>query len=152
MHIEKSLPAGRQGFTVIELLIVIAIISILMSIVVVNFFRLQNDAKTAKARSDLRVVKVAVESYAAKHGEYPTVLTDILLDGNIVSILPTDVFSPRDIFPYSVSPDKKFYAIWSTGENGKTLNTVEWDGDKPLPAEPDDIGTTNGTPPNDNWK
>jgi len=141
----------RSAFTVIELLIVLTIVSILISIVVVNFFRLQNDAKSAKVRGDLRILKVAVESYAIKRGDYPAALPDILLDGNIISVLPTDTFKPSDTFGYSVSPDKNVYAIWSAGENLATSGITAWVGKMPIPSEPDDIGVTNGTPPNENW-
>lgn len=61
----------RPGFTLIELLIVVAIISILAAIAVPNFLEAQTRAKVSRAKSDLRTLAVALESYATDHNEYP---------------------------------------------------------------------------------
>jgi prepilin-type N-terminal cleavage/methylation domain-containing protein len=54
---------SRQGFTLIELLIVIAIILILIAIALPNFLEAQIRAKVANARSELKTLVVATESY-----------------------------------------------------------------------------------------
>ncbi len=62
----------RPGaFTLIELLIVIAIISILASIAVPNFVHAQVRAKLARVQSDLQTISTALEAYASDVGEYP---------------------------------------------------------------------------------
>jgi len=53
----------KRGFTIIELLIVMAVIAILVGIAVPSFRAIQNQAWTAKAQGDIKVIKMACESY-----------------------------------------------------------------------------------------
>jgi prepilin-type N-terminal cleavage/methylation domain-containing protein len=64
---EKS----NGGFTLLELLIVVAIIAILAAIAIPNFLEAQTRAKAARTRSELKTIAVALESYAVDHGRYP---------------------------------------------------------------------------------
>ncbi len=141
----------RRSFTVIELLIALTIIVILLSIVVMNFFKMKNEARAAKVKGDLRMVKIAAEAYAAKRGDYPATISELLIETNIISALPADIFNPSETFGYSVSPDKNFYAIWSAGYNLSKGDMTAWVGKMPVPSDEDDLGITNGTPPNRNW-
>jgi type II secretion system protein G len=64
--------AGRGGaFTLIELLIVVAIISILASIAVPNYLEAQTRARSARAMTDMRALIVALEIYRVDHDDYP---------------------------------------------------------------------------------
>lgn len=141
----------RNAFTVIELLIVLTIISILISVVVINFFKMQNEARAAKVRGDLRMVKIATEAFAAKRGDYPDGIGELLTETNIISSLPADTFNTSDTFGYALSPDRNIYAIWSAGYNLSKGELTAWVGRMPIPADEDDIGITNGTSPNTNW-
>lgn len=59
------------AFTLIELLIVVAIIAILAAIAVPNFLEAQTRAKVARAKNDLRVIATGLESYAVDCNTYP---------------------------------------------------------------------------------
>src|SRR5436309_1132432 len=59
------------GFTLIELLIVVAIIAILAAIAVPNFLEAQVRSKASRAKSDLRTVLTALETYAIDYNKYP---------------------------------------------------------------------------------
>ncbi len=61
----------RHAFTLIELLIVVAIIAILAAIAVPNFLEAQTRSKVSRVKSDLRTLTVAVESYRIDHNRYP---------------------------------------------------------------------------------
>ncbi|MEQ8818874.1 MAG: type II secretion system protein [Sumerlaeia bacterium] len=61
----------RRAFTLIELLIVTAIISILASIAVPNFLEAQTRAKVARVLNDERIMATALESYHVDFGQYP---------------------------------------------------------------------------------
>lgn len=60
-----------KAFTLIELLIVVAIIAILAAIAVPNFLEAQTRAKVSRAKADLRSLAVGVESYYVDNNAYP---------------------------------------------------------------------------------
>lgn len=62
---------STYAFTLIELLIVVAIIGILAAIAVPNFLNAQIRAKIAKAESELRTISTALESYRIDNNIYP---------------------------------------------------------------------------------
>jgi type II secretion system protein G len=62
-----------KAFTLIELLIVVAIIAILAAIAVPNFLEAQTRSKVSRVRSDFRVLATALESYRVDYNKYPPV-------------------------------------------------------------------------------
>ncbi|MBN1866249.1 prepilin-type N-terminal cleavage/methylation domain-containing protein [Candidatus Sumerlaeota bacterium] len=62
----------RSSFTLIELLIVVAIISILAAIAVPNFLESQTRAKVARVRADARTAISALEAYRVDENAYPS--------------------------------------------------------------------------------
>ncbi|MFH1739755.1 MAG: prepilin-type N-terminal cleavage/methylation domain-containing protein [bacterium] len=88
----------RGAFTLIELLIVVAIIGILAAIAVPNFMNAQMRAKVAKVTAELRNLSVAMESYYLDEGNYPPFVVPnyhfIVLTSPIAYFtgLPDDIF------------------------------------------------------------
>jgi prepilin-type N-terminal cleavage/methylation domain-containing protein len=62
---------SKLGFTLIELLVVIAIIGLLASIVMVSLNSSRANARDAKRQEDLQQLRLALELYFNKNGEYP---------------------------------------------------------------------------------
>ena len=61
----------RYGFTLIELMVVIAIVLLLACILVPVSLRAVEDARAARAMTELRSVEAALEAYRADHKTYP---------------------------------------------------------------------------------
>ncbi len=132
---------GRIAFTLIELLIVVAIIAILAAIAVPNFLEAQTRAKVSRAKSDMRSLAVAVESYRVDNNRYATPSNDMGVQ--VVGIdwfetrLSTHVTTP--VAYISTPPEDPFhraenyekssqyhymtrdYEVWATG------NTQPWE-------------------------
>jgi len=72
----------RTAFTLIELLIVVAIIGILAAIAVPNFINAQIRAKVTRVEADFRTLATALEAYHIEYGNYPVAQ---LIDQKIAS-------------------------------------------------------------------
>jgi len=66
-------PSGTKpkAFTLIELLIVVAIIAILAAIAVPNFLEAMTRAKVSRTKADMRSVATAIETYRVDNNRYP---------------------------------------------------------------------------------
>lgn len=60
-----------KAFTLIELLIVVAIIAILAAIAVPNFLEAQTRSKVTRQLSNMRTTQTAMETYAVDYNKYP---------------------------------------------------------------------------------
>ena len=83
------------AFTLIELLIVVAIIAILAAIAVPNFLEAQVRAKVARAKTDMRTMTTALEQYHVDNNGYPDVFTrlnTITTPIQYISSVPRDIF------------------------------------------------------------
>lgn len=61
----------RSAFTLIELLIAVAIIAVLAAIAVPNFLEAQTRARVSRAKADMRSLSTGIESYYVDWAEYP---------------------------------------------------------------------------------
>jgi len=67
---KKFLGKSRKGFTLIELMIVVAIIGILAAIAIPNFIRFQLKAKTSEGKVNVAAIRTAEEAYFSEFGTY----------------------------------------------------------------------------------
>jgi len=63
---------ARGGFTLIEILVVIVVISLLAALVAPNVFRHVGTAKDAVAKSQMEMLGAALDAYRLDNGRYPT--------------------------------------------------------------------------------
>jgi general secretion pathway protein G len=83
---------AERGFTLMELLIAIAIIGILAAIAVASLRQTPLRAKEAVLKQDLFVLRDLIDQYFADKGKYPDSLESLVEDGYIRK-LPIDPFT-----------------------------------------------------------
>ena len=75
----KPLARNRAGFTLVEIMIVVAIIALLAAIAVPGFLRARKRSQASKILNDLRLIDAAVDQYAiesSKSGGSTVAITD----------------------------------------------------------------------------
>ena len=65
----KTLTNKRAGFTLVEIMIVVAIIALLAAIAVPGFLRARKRSQASKILNDLRMVDSAVDQYAIENSK-----------------------------------------------------------------------------------
>ena len=94
----KSIVERVQCFTLIELLIVVAIIGVLAAIAVPNYLNARTRALVARVVADLDSCATALEEYAIDHGKYPYYYhhLDVVsaVSGAAITYLPVRLTTP----------------------------------------------------------
>lgn len=136
---------GRNsgGFTVVELTVVIAVIGIMMAIGVRSYNSYVEDTRVATMKKDMQEIKLAIDKYYAKNGEYPMssrgsgVWSRRTADGDtfITGIIPEHITTIGDVTfgdksdtwanTYIYKSDGKDYKLIRLAESGKSLPDFE---------------------------
>jgi len=69
---------SRRGFTMVELLVVIIIISVLVAIALPKYFAAIYQGRVRACQSNFKIVNIATQAYFAQNKEWPTDVTDML--------------------------------------------------------------------------
>lgn len=88
----RTMQRQDAGFTLMELIIVMSIISVLTVIAVPRFGGAIRHAKEAALKEDLNVMREAIDSYTIDKQKAPTSLDDLTAEGYLKSI-PADPFT-----------------------------------------------------------
>ena len=91
---------NRKGFTLIELMIVVAIIGILAAIAIPNFLRFQARAKQSEARQNLGAIFTAYNTYMADNNTFPGAAT-ITVGGSTFNCLAVADWEPKGQIRYN---------------------------------------------------
>ena len=78
---KKAIYIKNQGFTLIELMVVIVIIGILVTMGIFAFQSSQKKSRDARRKEDLSQISKALEMYNNDHGAYPPASADGLIKG-----------------------------------------------------------------------
>lgn len=70
----------EEGFTLVELMVVVMIIGILVAIAVPTYARHREEAEKRACQANLRILEGAIAQYRAVNGSYPAELDDLVPD------------------------------------------------------------------------
>ena len=128
----KNNKHSRKGFTLVELLVVIAIIAILSVTAYVALGGQTGKARDSRRQQDLGAIQTALELYHINNSSlYPQTLDELV--PNEMKTIPTDP-TTKEKYPYAVEPGNKIYQLGATleGEDGTYAAYVIGNSDKPL--------------------
>ena len=143
----------KKGFTLIELMVVMVVISILIGIAIPRFKGMQDQANVSKAEMELKTLQAAIESYYINQNpkEYPPTTSSIITDSlqgaspNIINEILYDTFNPTEEYDYILSEDEAYYVIFSGGvDRNKDITGIADGTGQLLGDEADDLFATNG--------
>ncbi len=137
-----------KGMTLIEVLIVIAVIAIIYLMAAAKVIGMQTEAKIARAKGDLKTLKFALDSYQQENkicprkGDYQRILSYAK-----PTVIFCDLFDPFgktmcSMYPYEISANKESYVVYSVGPKQNGRATVGNDGRVLIKGSP--IFETNG--------
>ena len=112
----------RRGFTLVELAVVAAIISILTALAMPNFKRALVKAKAVDAVADLEVLRVAVISYLADNNQWPPDASVGAMPTGLAPYLPDDYSFAKENYTLN-------YDNWTTHSPYFIAVTVETNSD-----------------------
>jgi general secretion pathway protein G len=114
-------PRKREdGFSLVELMVVIVIIGLLATIVIINVMPAADRAAMTKARADIATLEQGVDMYRLDHLRYPTADEGLqsLVAGDYIRRLPNDPWG--NPYRYSVPGlNGQPYRIASLGADGR---------------------------------
>ena len=85
---------AATGFTLVELLVVMAIIALLLTLAVPRYFNHLESSRDTILRQDLAVMRDAIDKYHGDRGRYPDSL-DELVDARYLCSVPVDPVTER---------------------------------------------------------
>ena len=132
MPVKNLTGLTRRGFTLIELVIVIAIIGVLCSIAIPAYYSFIEKAKITKAVSDIGTLERGILEWKMDNGDLPLTLekiaSDNLLDpwGNPYQFFnySTGTGNGKKRQDQSMVPINDFFDLYSMGKDGESLEIL----------------------------
>ncbi|HEX8193850.1 MAG TPA: type II secretion system major pseudopilin GspG [Allosphingosinicella sp.] len=111
---------GEEGFTLVELMVVIVIIGLLATVVVINVMPASDRAAATKARADLATLEQGIEMYRLTNLSHPTSEQglQVLVQSGQVRRLPNDPWGNPYLYAAPGRQGQPF-EVYSYGADGR---------------------------------
>ena len=124
---------NQKGFTLVELVIVMAVIAVILSVVIPNLRGMQAESQLTKSEGELNTLKTAITSYWRNNSNaYPADITTSLTNAS-PQIIPASLQDPFNTasgtYGYTSGTDADFgdyFAVYTKGPKADTTAVV-WD-------------------------
>jgi general secretion pathway protein G len=104
--------ARRRGFTLVELMVVMAIVALLLAIALPRYFGHLEKARETVLRQDLATLRDAIDKYHGDRGRYPESL-DELVSARYLRAVPVDPLTDRgDTWQFVAPEDGEAGAVY----------------------------------------
>jgi len=110
---------SQSGFTLIELMIVMAIIGILATLAIPSFVVAVKHAREAVLKEDLQTMRAAIDSYTMDKQKAPQSLDDLIQDGYLKSVPEDPMTHSKDTWVTDSSD-----AMYSLDQTEPGINDV----------------------------
>lgn len=129
-HVKRNQTKRLQGFTLVEMLLVVTIIGILAALVIPKIAGTSEHSRIVAAQTDIRAgIKTALDHYEIDNGTYPRSLNDLLVQpadakhwaGPYLdpAQLPIDPWGNPYVYYFPGKHNPNGYDLLSVGPDGK---------------------------------
>lgn len=109
---------NKKGFTLVELVVVVAVLGVLSALVIPRFSNLTSEAKANVDEQNRKLLQNTVELYAAENGKYPETDDDIdVLIEKYLDQVPTVQSAENKAFFFNKITNKVEIKDASTNDN-----------------------------------
>jgi general secretion pathway protein G len=117
----------RRGFTLMELMVVMAIIASLLTLALPRYYRSIDRSKEAVLKQNLAVMRDAIDKFHADRGRYPLTLDELAEKRYLRNVPPDPLTDSRESWVVIAPTDMDGVYDVRSGASGRSLDGESYD-------------------------